>query len=266
MHIRLLPFAARTGSIVAMRLAPLLMIVATMIAQPFAAAAQTDQERERRLHEDWAWLGRYQAENAALPPALSVSRAGTPRIVLMGDSITQGWVEKAGGFFTPGRIGRGISGQTTPQMLLRFRQDVIDLHPAVVQIMAGTNDIAGNTGPMTAAQSQANIRSMTELAQAHGIRVVLASIPPADRFPWRPGIAPAPRIAAMNAWLRDYAARTGATYADYWAVLHDGDAMRAAFTADGVHPNAAGYAAMAPVAEAAFAHALAGPAPRVTIR
>jgi len=260
MHIRLLPFPARTGSVTAMRPAPLLMIAATMIAQPFAASAQTDQERERRLHEDWAWLGRYQAENAALPAA----RADVPRIVFLGDSITQGWVEKAGGFFTPGRIGRGISGQTTPQMLLRFRQDVIDLHPAVVQIMGGTNDIAGNTGPMTAAQSQANIRSMTELAQAHGIRVILASIPPTDCFPWRPGIAPAPRIAAMNAWLRDYARSVGATYADYWTALHDGQAMRAAFTIDGVHPNAAGYAAMAPVAEAALAQALA--APRVTAR
>ena len=262
MHIRLLPFPARTGSVTAMRPAPLSMIAATMIAQPFAASAQTDQERERRLHEDWAWLGRYQAENAALPAA----RADVPRIVFLGDSITQGWVEKAGGFFTPGRIGRGISGQTTPQMLLRFRQDVIDLHPAVVQIMGGTNDIAGNTGPMTAEQTRANLMSMAELARAHGIRVILASIPPADGFPWRPGLDTATPIAAMNGWIRDYAARTGATYADYWSVLHDGPALRASMTYDGVHPNKAGYAAMAPVAEAAIRAAMARPAPKAIAR
>ena len=111
-------------------------------------------------------------------------------MVFMGDSITEGWVDRAASFFTPGRIGRGISGQTTPQMLLRFRQDVIDLHPAVVQIMAGTNDIAGNTGPMTPEQTQGYIKSMVELAHAHGIRVILASIPPADQFPWKPRLTP----------------------------------------------------------------------------
>ena len=177
----------------------------------------------------------------------------------MGDSITQGWIEKAPGFFTAGRLDRGISGQTTPQMLLRFRQDVIALKPAIVQIMGGTNDIAGNTGPMTAEQTQANIMSMTELAQAHGIRVILASIPPAASFPWRPGLATIPRIAAMNAWLRTYAARVGATYADYWTALHDGGALRREWSSDGVHPNEAGYAVMAPVAERAIRAATAAP-------
>ena len=233
-----------------------------MIAQPFAASAQTDQERERRLHEDWAWLGRYQAENAALPAA----RADVPRIVFLGDSITQGWVEKAGGFFTPGRIGRGISGQTTPQMVLRFRQDVIDLRPAVVHIMAGTNDIAGNTGPMSPDQTKANIRTMTELARAHGIRVILASIPPAGGFPWRPGLATADPIIAMNAWLKAYAAANNATYADYWTALHDGKAMRAELASDGVHPNAKGYAVMAPVADEAIRASLATPAPKAIAR
>ena len=239
-----------------------LLLLATLagsaLAQTLPTADRKAREAEERLHEDWPWLDRYRAANAAV--------TGPVTVVFMGDSITQGWFDMMPGFFTPGRQGRGIGGQTTPQMLLRFRQDVIDLKPQVVQIMAGTNDIAGNTGPMTAAQSQANIRSMTELAQAHGIRVILASIPPTDHFPWRPGIAPAPRIAAMNAWLRDYARSVGATYADYWTALHDGQAMRAAFTIDGVHPNAAGYAAMAPVAEAALAQALAAPAPRVTAR
>lgn len=218
-------------------------------------------EAEVRLHQDWAWLGRYRAANAALPPATV-----HPRVVFMGDSITQGWFDLAPSFFKPGRIGRGIGGQTTPQMLLRFRQDVIELHPDVVQIMGGTNDIGGNTGPMSLAETQSTIMSMTELAQAHGIRVILASVPPADHFPWRPGLTTAPRIAAMNAWLRAYAARSGSTYADYWRALHDGDALRASLTSDGVHPNAAGYAVMAPVANAAIRAAMARPAPRVTAR
>ncbi|MDR7259943.1 lysophospholipase L1-like esterase [Sphingomonas sp. BE270] len=245
------------------------LLLAAMLSVASPALAQADDnarkqaaaaEAEQRLHTDWAWLGRYQAANTALQPT------SAPRIVFMGDSITQGWFDMVPSFFTPGRIGRGIGGQTTPQMLLRFRQDVIDLHPAVVQIMAGTNDIAGNTGPMTPEQSQGTIRSMVELAQAHGIRVILASIPPAAAFPWRPGLATAPKIAAMNAWLKRYAAQTGATYADYWSALHDGDALRKDWTYDGVHPNAAGYAVMAPVADAAIRAALAKPAPKVTAR
>ncbi len=211
---------------------------------------------ETRIREDWAWLARYRADNARLSPAPK-----HPRIVFIGDSITQGWVDAAPAFFTAERIGRGIGGQTTPQMLVRFRQDVVALRPAAVQIMAGTNDIAGNTGAMTAEETQGNIASMAEIARANGIRVIIASIPPADRFSWRPGVKPGPRIVAMNRWLRDYAARTGATYADYWGALHDGDALRASFGEDGVHPNQAGYRAMAPVAEAAIRAALAGPAP-----
>ena len=227
----------------------------SLLACTTPALAQTDDAaakqraaavEDERLHQDWPWLGRYQAANAALKPSKA------QRIVFMGDSITQGWIDKVPGFFTEGRLDRGISGQTTPQMLLRFRQDVIALKPAIVQIMGGTNDIAGNTGPMTPEQTQANIMSMTELAQAHGIRVILASIPPAASFPWRPGLATIPRIAAMNAWLKTYAASVGATYADYWTALHDGDALRRDLTYDGVHPNEAGYAVMAPVAEQAI--------------
>lgn len=220
--------------------------------------AQWDREAEERLHQDFAWLGRYRDANARVTAPVTV--------VFMGDSITQGWFDMMPGFFTAGRHGRGIGGQTTPQMLLRFRQDVIDLHPQVVQIMAGTNDIAGNTGPMTPDQTKANLMSMAELARAHGIRVILASIPPADRFPWHPGLDTAPRIAALNAWMKDYAARTGAVYADYWSALHDGQALRAAWTYDGVHPNKAGYAVMAPVAEGAIRNAMAKPAPKATAR
>jgi lysophospholipase L1-like esterase len=213
-----------------------------------------------RLGSDWPYLARYRADNARLVPT-----PGHPRIVFMGDSITENWVKLSGDFFTPGRIGRGISGQTTPQMLARFRRDVIDLHPAVVQIMAGTNDIAGNTGPMTPEETQGNIRSMVELAHAHGIRVILASIPPADMFPWKPGLDTGSKIAAMNAWLKAYAARTGCVYADYWSALKDdGLGMRGGLSSDHVHPTKAGYVVMAPVAEAAIKLALARPAPRKT--
>jgi lysophospholipase L1-like esterase len=224
------------------------------------ALAQTSDPAEQRLHQDWAWQARYASDNAAL-----VATPGHPRIVFLGDSITQGWRDLVPGFFTPGRIGRGIGGQTTPQMLLRFRQDVIDLHPDVVQIMAGTNDIAGNTGPMTDAQTEGNIRSMVELAQAHGIRVILASIPPADRYPWRPGLETGAPIARLNAWLKRYAAATGCTYADYWSAMKgDGLGMREGLSSDHVHPTVAGYAVMAPVAERAIRDALARPAPSPT--
>lgn len=238
---------------------PLLLVAACLAAPALAqvaAKSQADQEAEQRLHTDWAWLGRYKPANAALVPTKA------PRIVFIGDSITQGWIDKVPAFFTAGRIDRGIGGQTTPQMLLRFRQDVIALKPAVVQIMGGTNDIASNTGPMTADETKANIMSMAELARANGIRVILASIPPAGHFPWRPGLETAQKIAAMNAWLKRYAAQTGAVYADYWTALHDGQALKADLTYDGVHPNEAGYRVMAPVAEAAIRAALAKPAPR----
>lgn len=240
----------------------LLAITSPALAQTEDAKARSARDAEERLHTDWAWLGRYQEANAALTAA-----SAKPRIVFIGDSITQGWFDMVPAFFTDnGRLGRGIGGQTTPQMVLRFRQDVIDLKPAAVQIMAGTNDIAANTGPMTPEQSKANIMTMAELARAHGIRVILASIPPAANFPWRPGLETADKIAAMNAWLKAYAARTGATYADYWTALHDGKALRATLTYDGVHPNKAGYAVMGPVADAAIRASLAKPAPKAIAR
>jgi lysophospholipase L1-like esterase len=214
-----------------------------------------------RLSTDWPYLARYREANARLMPAPK-----HPRIVFMGDSITENWANMVPGFFSAERVGRGISGQTTPQMVVRFRQDVIDLHPAVVQIMAGTNDIAGNTGPMTEAETQDNIRSMVELAHAHGIRVILASIPPADQFPWKPGLDAANKIVAMNAWLKAYAARSGCVYADYWSALKqpNGLGMRDGLSSDHVHPTVQGYAVMRPVAEAAIKRALAMPTPRKT--
>jgi lysophospholipase L1-like esterase len=223
------------------------------LALPFAggfARAQTappeeswDQRWQRLLREDFGHLFRYRDDNTAV--RASGQRVG---IVFMGDSITQGWREKRPGFFTPGRIGRGISGQTTPQMLVRFQPDVIDLRPRVVHIMAGTNDIAGNTGPMTEEATRDNFRAMTTLAKANGIRVILASVPPADKFPWGPGLDVKTSIAALNRWLKGHAAEAGATWVDYHPALADASgAMKPGLAYDGVHPTEAGYDAMAGV-------------------
>jgi len=165
--------------------------------------------------------------------------------VFFGDSITELWISADPGFFTQGRLNRGISGQTTAQMLGRFRHDVVALRPRAVHIMAGTNDLSGNTGPTTLAWIQANIRSMVDLARAHRIAVILAAVPPAARFNWRPAIRPVAQIEAMNAWLRDYAASEKLVFVDYGAVLGDGaGGMKAELSADGVHPNPAAYALM----------------------
>jgi lysophospholipase L1-like esterase len=216
-----------------------------LVAQLVAAQAPTT---------DWPALNRYRQANAQLaPPASDESR-----VVFMGNSITEGWAPLFATQF-PGKpyIGRGISGQTTPQMLLRFRQDVIALRPKVVVILAGTNDIAGNTGPSTLEMIEDNLMSMTELAQANGIRVVLASVLPVFDYPWKRGLEPAPKIVALNRWLSAYAARVGAVYADFHTPMSDErQGMKAGLSADGVHPNAAGYAIMAPIVERAIAVAL----------
>ncbi len=226
--------------------------------EPTAAHQASADPYESWMHEwlslDWGQLCRYQRENAALPPP------SRQRVVFLGDSITEGWKDLDPAFFTHDRLDRGISGQTTAQMLVRFRADVIDLHPAVVHIMAGTNDVAGNTGPTSLAIIQGNIASMAEQARAHGARVIIASIPPAAQFGWYPSLRPAATIIAMNAWLREYAARQHYVYVDYHAVLSDGQGgFKASLAGDGVHPNAAGYAAMRPLAEAAVRHALGVP-------
>lgn len=202
------------------------------------------------LKNDWAWLCRYRAENAAY------GVKNPARAVFIGDSITEGWARTDPALFTGGVVGRGLSGQTSPQILLRFWQDVIALHPRVVHIMIGTNDIAGNTGPTSVAAYQANIRAMVDLARVNGVRVVLGSIPPAKRMDWRPGLAPAPRIAELNQWLRAFAAERGLVFADYHSVLAAPDGgLRPELGKDGVHPEAPGYALMRPIAERALAEA-----------
>lgn len=208
------------------------------------------QEVER-LRTDWPWLARYREENAALLAAKTQID-----VVFMGDSITEGWSQKTPALFSQGRVNRGISGQTTPQMLVRFRPDVIELKPRVVHIMAGTNDIAGNTGPSTPEMMQANLMSMVELAQAHKIAVILASIPPASRFPWRPGLETAEKIAAMNEWLKGYAAGRGIVHADYYAAMaNESGGMKPGLANDEVHPTAEGYEVMNPIAETAIREA-----------
>jgi len=201
---------------------------------------------------DWPGLDRYRADNAALAPVAE----GEQRVVFYGDSITDSWGRRpnAGEFF-PGKpyVNRGISGQTTPQMVVRFRQDVIDLHPAAVVILAGTNDIAGNTGPMTPQMTEDNFRSMIDLAKASGIRVIVASITPVADYPWKPGLAPVPKIKALNDWLRGYCVNHSVTYLDYYSSMAGADSgMKAGISFDGVHPNAQGYAIMGPLAQAAI--------------
>ena len=207
-----------------------------------------------RLQNDWANLQRYHAADMQLPAPAATEH----RVVFFGNSITEAWAPYFATMF-PARpyIGRGISGQTTPQMLVRFRQDVVDLKPKVVVILAGTNDIAGNTGPSTLEMIEDNLKSMTELAQASSIRVVLSSVLPAFDFHWRPGLEPAPKIVALNLWIRQYARSVGAVYLDYHSAMADArQGLRADLSEDGVHPNEAGYRVMAPLAEAAIAEAL----------
>ena len=214
--------------------------------------------RDTRMR-DWAEMARYRDANKTVaPPARTDAR-----VVFMGDSITDGWQQPRYGGFFPGKpyVDRGISGQTTPQMLVRFRRDVIDLQPKAVVILAGTNDIAGNTGPMTNEEIQGNLASMSDLAHAHNIKVVLSSVTPVSEYHVR-GVPqttarPMERIKAMNEWMKSYAASHGDVYLDYFsAMIDDKGLMRAELTEDDLHPNAKGYAVMAPLAEAAIAKAL----------
>lgn len=206
----------------------------------------------RLLVSDFAGRCRYDSDNAKLPAA-----TGT-RVVFFGDSITEIWGRSDPEFFGGDVINRGISGQTTGQMLLRFQNDVIALRPRVVHIIAGTNDIAGNTGATRLGWVQANIEAMADLAKAHGIKVILGAIPPAARFDWRPAIKPVPVIAAYNQWLRDFAWRRKLAFVDYHAALNDGQGgIPPALSGDGVHPNAAGYALMTPMARKTVATVIA---------
>ena len=208
---------------------------------------------------DWPNLARYRNENAKVTPPAK----GELRVVFMGDSITDSWDDPVYGGFFPGKpyINRGISGQTTPQMLIRFRPDVIAHKPKVVVILAGTNDLAGNTGPTTLEAIEENLKSMAELANANGIRVVLASVLPVSDYEMRDGKPltqtvrrPPAQIRALNTWIRAFAKAHGHVYLDYFSATADAQGfLRNELSDDGLHPNAAGYAVMAPLAEAAIA-------------
>jgi lysophospholipase L1-like esterase len=203
---------------------------------------------------DWPNLNRYRAANEKLgPPA-----KGEKRVVFMGNSITDFWIVTDSSFFA-GRpyIDRGISGQTTPQMLVRFKQDVVNLKPAVVVILAGINDIAGNTGPSTLEMIEDNLSSMAEIARANGIKVVMSSVLPAYDFPWRKGMEPAEKVVKLNVWIRSYAESHKCVYLDYFTSMSDEKhGLKSELSGDGVHPNLAGYKLMEPLAEAAIQKAL----------
>jgi len=232
-----------------------LILWSTAVAQqpsdPCASLKEDQQAMESRLR-DWPDLAKYREDDAKLgPPA-----KGESRVVFLGDSITEFWT-LSDSFHGKPYVNRGISGQTTPQILLRFRQDVIALRPEVVVILAGTNDIAENTGPITLAAIEDNLTSMVDLAKRNGIRVVLASLLPALQYPWRADIRPVEKIRALNDWMKYYAAKEGLVFLDYHsAMANDKRGLKTELSEDGVHPNQAGYAVMAPLAEKAIGAAL----------
>lgn len=224
-------------------------LAAGLVEDSCAASIQLALAAVDPRQRDYGGLCRYRADNAAL------KAAGQPvRAVFFGDSITEGWGLADPALFADGVVNRGVSGQTTSQMLVRFRQDVLDLAPGVVHILAGTNDIAGNTGPTTLKAIEDNLVTMVELARGHGIRVVLGSVLPASAYPWRPEVQPAEPIRALNAFLRGYAKDQGLAYVDYYGHFANATGgMDPADAADGVHPTAIAYGWMGRQARAAIA-------------
>ena len=232
--------------------------VTTTESENIKKAAEKELKEKKAYEEwlklDWPNLKAYGNENAKL----GLPVVNEKRVVFMGNSITIGWINTSPEFFS-GRpyINRGISGQTTPQMLIRFRPDVINLKPKVVVILAGTNDIAGNTGPSTIEMVEDNLASMADLAKANGIKVILCSILPAYDYPWKRGLKPFKKILVINEWMKNYAAKHGMIYLDmYSALVDDRPGMKLAYSKDGVHPNKEGYNVMQPLVEKAIAKAL----------
>jgi len=222
------------------------LLIALLILTAFAANAQDNP--------DWPNLKKYEAANSKVPPPA----ASEKRVVFMGNSITEFWKMADSTFFAShGYIGRGISGQTSPQMLVRFREDVINLHPAVVVILAGINDIAENTGPNKLENVAGNIQSMVELAHAAHIKVVVCSILPANRLGWRPNIDPTEKVIQLNKMLKDYADANKIVFCNYYAAMvDDKKGLPSTLSPDGVHPNISGYKMMEPMVQKAIAEAL----------
>jgi lysophospholipase L1-like esterase len=209
---------------------------------------------EAQNNTDWPNLNRYRNANSKI----GLPQKGEKRVVFMGNSITDFWIVSDSAFFSgKSYLDRGISGQTTPQMLVRFRQDVISLQPEVVVILAGINDIAGNTGPSSLEMIEDNFSSMVEIAHANGIKVVLSSVLPAYDFPWHPGMEPAEKVVKLNSWIKSYAESHNCVYLDYFTSMSDEKhALKSDLSTDGVHPNKAGYKVMEPLAEIAIQKAL----------
>ena len=241
----------------------LLVGAAARAQQPADAAAAKKaadeayhQRQEYLLHNDWPNLQRYATANQRLP----APSPGRPRVVVIGNSITEGWVREDSAFFKGKAyeyVGRGIGGQASGQTVVRFRADVIDLHPAVVVVLVGTNDVAENNGPYIPQTTLNNLMTMVELAQAHGIRVVLGAVAPSTDFWWRKGLNPAPKIIALNKQISAYATQHHLVYYDLHTALKDEqDGLKKAYGEDGVHPNLAGYRVMEPLLNQAVAAAL----------
>ena len=244
-------------------LGAILLAVPAHAQQPADAAAAKKaadeayhQRQEYLLHNDWPNLQQYAAANQRLP----APQPGRPRVVIIGNSITEGWVKEDPGFFrdkTYEYVGRGISGQTTGQSLVRFRADVLDLHPAVVVLLVGTHDVAKNSGPYNPQTTLNNRMTMCELARAHGIRVVLGAVAPSTDFWWRKGLNPAPKIIALNERINAYATQQHFVYYNlHTALKDDQNGLKKAYGEDGVHPNLAGYRVMEPLLNQAVIAAL----------
>ena len=216
--------------------------------------SQTQIDSLQQILKDWANLNRYKNENAKLV----LTGSNKNRIVFMGNSITEEWKRFQPEFFSDNKyINRGISGQTTPQMLIRFRPDVIDLRPTAVVILAGINDIAENTGPSTVKMIAGNIISMAELAESNGIKVIISSILPASGFSWSPIHDPPPKILAINTIIKNYAEKNGMTYLDYYSsMVNDQEGLKKEYGLDEVHPNKKGYEIMSILVEKAITETL----------
>lgn len=219
-----------------------ILISVVILISNFLFAQKT--EYRELMEQDWANLKKYKAENERI-----IETGKYPDVVFMGNSITEGWRNAQPEFFKNNNYtGRGIGGQTTPQMLIRFMPDVIDLKPKAVVILAGTNDIAGNTGFSSVEMITNNIKAMAQLAEANNIKVILASILPVYDYPWRPGLEPVKKIAEINSWIKNYAKQHSHTYLDLFTPLKNKrEGLQKQYSEDGVHPNLAGYKVMAPV-------------------
>ena len=214
--------------------------------------AQKEEYREL-MEQDWANLKKYKAQNEKI-----IANQDFPDVVFMGNSITEGWVNAQPDFFKNNNYaGRGIGGQTTPQMLIRFMPDVVNLNPKAVVILAGTNDIAGNTGFSSVDMITNNIQAMAQLAEANNIKVILASILPVYDYPWRPGLEPVQKIAEINTWIKKYTEENKHTYLDLFTPLKDQkEGLPKRYSEDGVHPNLEGYRVMAPLTKKAIQNTL----------